>query len=317
MNELNINRTPELIAAEINTIKIETKKAVLNSAIEIGRRLTEAKELVQPGEFGKWLEESVDYKSSTANNLMKIFKEYGSNQLSLLDNNVKSPVFEKLGYSQAVALFGIPEEERETFIEENNVEDLSARELKAKIAELKAREEENNKLKEELESVRKSNDNLDKQVKKEKENKTKLMDQVLELTNQITKANEEVNPVVEKLNVEIEEANKKINELENRPIEVVGTTGPSKEEIEARNKLEEEVNKLKKEKEAAEDKIKKYENEIKINSKVFATLKVNIQDISSKFASSLELIDSEEDAENKEKLTNALIKLLGMMQEQL
>lgn len=312
MNE--ITRTPQVIATEINIIKDQTRKMVLYNSIEIGRKLVEAKELVPAGEFGKWLEEAVDYSSSTANNLMKIFKEYGSEQTSLLDNNVKSPVFEKLNYSQAIALFAVPEEEREEFIEENHVEDMSARELKAKIAELKAREDENNKLKEELESAKKSKENMEAQVKKEKENKQKLKDQVEELKNQITKANEEVNPVIDKLNKEVEEANKKIEELENRPIEVI-TSNPSAEEEEARKKLEEEVLRLQKEKEAAENKIKDIQEKQKIGNAVLSKFTVYLEDITNKFNNILDLIEDEENTETKDKLHNATIKLLERMRE--
>ena len=312
MNE--ITRTPQVIATEINIIKDQTRKMVLYNSIEIGRKLVEAKELVPAGEFGKWLEEAVDYSSSTANNLMKIFKEYGSEQTSLLDNNVKSPVFEKLNYSQAIALFAVPEEEREEFIEENHVEDMSARELKAKIAELKAREDENNKLKEELESTKKSKENMEAQVKKEKENKQKLKDQVEELKNQITKANEEVNPVIDKLNKEVEEANKKIEELENRPIEVI-TSNPSGEEEEARKKLEEEVLRLQKEKEAAENKIKDIQEKQKIGNAVLSKFTVYLEDITNKFNNILDLIEDEENTETKDKLHNATIKLLERMRE--
>ena len=89
-----VNRTPEIIAAEINGIKEQTKKMVLYNSIEIGRKLTEAKLLMDHGEWGKWLENAVDYSKSTANNLMKIFQEYGAEQITLLDNNLSVWRFE-------------------------------------------------------------------------------------------------------------------------------------------------------------------------------------------------------------------------------
>ena len=70
------NRTPEQIASEINVIKEESGKMLLSNAVEIGRRLTEAKELVPHGEWLEWLTESVSYSRSTASRLMKIFREY-------------------------------------------------------------------------------------------------------------------------------------------------------------------------------------------------------------------------------------------------
>nr|WP_274594879.1 DUF3102 domain-containing protein [Desulfosporosinus fructosivorans] len=71
-------RTPHVIAAEINMIKYQTERIYLAAAVEIGRRLTEAKALLKYGEWGKWLEESVDFSQSRANKLMRIFKEYGA-----------------------------------------------------------------------------------------------------------------------------------------------------------------------------------------------------------------------------------------------
>nr|WP_243454655.1 DUF3102 domain-containing protein [Desulfosporosinus fructosivorans] len=71
------NRTPEQIASE-NVIKEESGKMLLPNAVEIGRRLTEAKELVPHGEWLNWLTESVSYTRSTASRLMKTFREYGS-----------------------------------------------------------------------------------------------------------------------------------------------------------------------------------------------------------------------------------------------
>ncbi|MDF2892513.1 MAG: hypothetical protein K0R80_2880, partial [Clostridia bacterium] len=57
MNDLRVNnasmligRSPELIAAEINNIKNQTRKMMLYNSIEIGRRLIEAKTLVAHGE---------------------------------------------------------------------------------------------------------------------------------------------------------------------------------------------------------------------------------------------------------------------------
>ncbi|UWG96711.1 DUF3102 domain-containing protein [Dehalobacter sp. DCM] len=50
MDNLTTERTPLIIAAEINMITTQTKKILLASAIEIGRRLQEAKDLVKQGE---------------------------------------------------------------------------------------------------------------------------------------------------------------------------------------------------------------------------------------------------------------------------
>ncbi|WP_089610077.1 DUF3102 domain-containing protein [Dehalobacterium formicoaceticum] len=132
---LNIYRNAEQIAAEINGIKKQTRAMLLYNSIEIGRRLWEAKSYVPHGEWGTWLQESVEYSPSTAHNLMRIFEEYGAEQLSLFDNNAKSQALGNLSYTQAVALLGIPQEEREEFIKDHDLDSMSTRELQKAIKE--------------------------------------------------------------------------------------------------------------------------------------------------------------------------------------
>lgn len=135
MNEMTINRTPDVIAVEINQIKAQTRTMMLCSSIEIGRRLVEAKGMVEHGQWGEWLEKQIDYSPRTAQNLMKIFEEYGADQLALFGDNAKTQTFADLTYSQAVALLGVPAEEREQFAETNKVDEMSTRELQQMIKE--------------------------------------------------------------------------------------------------------------------------------------------------------------------------------------
>lgn len=131
-------RTVEVIAAEIVTIRDQTRRLVLAASVEIGRRLCEAKEMLHHGDWGAWLENSVQYSQSTANNLMRIFREYGDEQLRLSSNTSKSQTFANLGYAQAVALFALPQEEREAFVETHDVETATVRELRDQIEAYKA-----------------------------------------------------------------------------------------------------------------------------------------------------------------------------------
>lgn len=238
MSNLVVNRTPEVIAAEINSIKEQTRRALLYNSIEIGRKLVEAKELVPHGEWGIWLEEAVDYSKSTANNLMKIFEEYGSDQITLLDDNLKSQAFGNLNYSQAVLLLGLPSEDREKFVEENKVDEMSTRELKKAIADLK-------------------------KANKEKDNALKERDEAIEKLNAL----EESNRILEETFNEGAEERKalegKVKELE-REVEEVKTSKPVEtinvdwEEITA--EFQGKMDKLIEEKEDAERKIKELES---------------------------------------------------------
>lgn len=128
-------RTLGMISMEIRTLQQQAQQVVLGYAIEIGRRLTEAKAMVSHGEWGNWLKEEVRYSKSTANNFMRIFDAYGSSQMSMFGSEAKSQTLGNLPYTKALQLLAIPEEERELFAETNHVEDLSTRELEKLIRE--------------------------------------------------------------------------------------------------------------------------------------------------------------------------------------
>jgi valyl-tRNA synthetase len=142
MNNTIILRTPDVIAAEINTIKRTTAKYVLEQSIEIGRLLCEAKEAVPHGEWGHWLEENCAYSTSNANNLMRIYTEYGENdeQLSFFAEN-RLELYGDLNRSQAIALLALPPAERAEFVKENDVPAMSVSELEAKIREAQEKTE--------------------------------------------------------------------------------------------------------------------------------------------------------------------------------
>lgn len=192
-----IIRNVDIIAAEINSIKDQTRKIVLGNSIEIGKRLVEAKDIVPHGEWGNWLLESVAYSQSTANNLMRIFNEYGANQMSLFGSDAKSQAIGNLSYTQAVALLGIPSEEREAFIEENNIDEMSTRELQTAIKE-----------KQELEKRLKESEDA---AELERAERQKIEAQRIELESVLEKKIESHNNLVERMKKQIKDAKKSGN----------------------------------------------------------------------------------------------------------
>nr|WP_026198753.1 DUF3102 domain-containing protein [Desulfitobacterium hafniense] len=138
MNASSTERTPFVIAAEINAINRESRKMLLKNAIEVGRRLKEAKELLNHGEWLKWLKETVNYSKSTAENLMNLYKEYGPKLLSLSDDDLNSQALGNLTYTQAVLLLGFPEEEREEFVAQNDLDSMTTRQLSQTVKEQRA-----------------------------------------------------------------------------------------------------------------------------------------------------------------------------------
>ncbi len=125
METAGIIRTPEVIAAEINGIKQQVRGTVLSAAVEIGRRLTEAKALVPHGDWADWLQTHVDYSQRTAQNMMALAGEYRDGQ---------GP--QSLSYTKAVLLLGVPRGEREEFAAAHDLDAMSTRELKEAVAAL-------------------------------------------------------------------------------------------------------------------------------------------------------------------------------------
>ena len=135
MNEIITARDIEMVTSDIKYAQRQGARQLLSNLIEIGRLLVEAKSMVAHGEWGKYLEERVDYSQSTANNLMKLYQEYGDNQESFFGSMQNSQAFGKLSYTQALALLALPREEREAFAEEHDPEETSSRDWEKAVRE--------------------------------------------------------------------------------------------------------------------------------------------------------------------------------------
>ena len=130
MTEMEAARTTETIAAEINMIKAQARDIYVRSAIEIGRRLFEAKTMVPYGKWGEWLEKNVDYSVRTAQNLIAVYEEYG--------RRGDAQAIAGLSFTQAVLLLGLDREARAELMEREDVPEMSTRELKAEIERIHA-----------------------------------------------------------------------------------------------------------------------------------------------------------------------------------
>lgn len=248
MNELEIKRTPDVIGAEIRSLTNQARCITLWYGIEIGRRLTEAKELVEHGEWMRFLEQQTDFSRQTANRFMKLYKEYGADQNSLFGAELNCSTLSNLSISNALRLLALPEEEREDFAKENDLEHKSAREVEELIRQ-----------KTELEKKLKD---------KERELAEADEGHALALEEAVSErdiSREELNTTAEQLKT----ARERIRELEDRPTEVaverdeeaIQTAVASarlEERIEAEKAAEETIDKLtKKHEKALAEEIKK------------------------------------------------------------
>ncbi len=143
-----VTRTAAHVAADINTIKSHAS-AVFRAAVDEGKRscirigklLEEAKCLVPHGEWGAWLKDNVDYSESTAQNLMRCYREFGDEQIDLFSGVSDADFFAVLSQSQMLELLALPKERRREFVEEHREElesgEMSVRDMKIEIFKLK------------------------------------------------------------------------------------------------------------------------------------------------------------------------------------
>jgi hypothetical protein len=335
--EVVTSRTPELIAAEINEIKHRTKNMVLYSSIEIGRKLVETKSMLSHGEWGEWLEKSVNYSRSTANNLMRIYEEYGTKQIALLTDDAKVQAIGNLSYSQAVLLLGIPEEDRETFIEQNDIENMSTRELQQAIkdrdqaladkaqaeqdkenaiAEMEKAKEDAQSAEDKISSLITEKDTIKKQLddagKKADENQVK---------NQ--KDLEKAKKDLEKKEAELNKATAKIKDLETKSLEVKpGATPEDIEKIKSETaaQYEKDMAIIRTEKEQAEKRAKDLEIKMTQNSNAAALrYSVYFETITKDFTEILKALSDikDTDTETYQRYKKASADLIGKMTERL
>lgn len=113
-------RTIEAITGEI----LDAKRAGGEAILTIGRCLIEAKDMLPHGEWKDWLADRVEFSERAAQRFMRLAREW-SNPTALSD----------LGATKALTLLALPAEERERFMEDNNVIDMTTRQLEQAIKE--------------------------------------------------------------------------------------------------------------------------------------------------------------------------------------
>lgn len=271
MNE--IVRSDREIAAQINAVKRQTAQVCLTAAVEIGRLLCEAKATVPYGDWGSWLENNVHYSQSTANNLMRLYNNYGEQeQMSFLEEN-SLEIYGNLSPSQALALLGMPREERADYVETHDMETTSVRDIEAAIAARKAAEEQAAQANEEKAAALSDAENarrLAKKAEEQLERERAAMQRELEEAKQaaatagqvaLTATVEPDEETLRALREEYEQKLEKQKQALERAKAAAEKAGAGMEEAAAKAKaeaeaaLQEEMERLRQEKAAAEAKL--------------------------------------------------------------
>ena len=229
-------RSIEIVTAEITMIRDNARKVFLESVIQIGTRLEEAKQMVPSGEWTAYLTDKLGYKPSTAQNYMRIAREFGGGQVSLTGKTA-ADAFGQLSYSQILPLLGMAEEEREELAEENDLPSMSSREIAALV-------KERDEAKAEAEKAVRENDAAQAALSVAEENRGKAMRERDEAVRNAENAKERADELQEQLDA-----------IEDKPAEVRELTEEELEEI--RSKVREENAEAAR---AAEEKLDKVKN---------------------------------------------------------
>lgn len=124
LKTIGTSQAPARSLIEIEAEIMAQKRTIGRSIVIIGQALIEAKGQLAHGEWGDWLRDKVNFSQGTAENCMRIAKQV-SGESMLLD----------LPYTKILALLSVPEEDREQFAQDNQVEDKSVSEIKRLIRE--------------------------------------------------------------------------------------------------------------------------------------------------------------------------------------
>ena len=200
----------------------------------------------------EWLAEKVDYSQSTANNFMRIYREYSDDQISMT-GRTKSETFASLSYSQAVALFALPEHQREEFVEQHDISDMSIKELKEAIAAQKAAEAERDAARAETEAARMTLaatrremgviESEAKTAGKERDDANKKAAKAIAEADKANNKAEKAKAEAERLQKELDAANARMKELTSAPAEVSEETR-AEIEAEIKRKYDDQVSQL-------------------------------------------------------------------------
>ena len=156
MNETAITvpvRDINTITSEIRYIQNDVQQYAAQGALKIGERLCEAKALLDHGEFLPWLKDEFGWTDRTAQKLMAVYREFGDSQKSLFGPEINTKTYSDLPVSKLYLLISVPESEREEFVKENNVSEISVREMEKLLREKREAEDESREAHEALDEL--------------------------------------------------------------------------------------------------------------------------------------------------------------------
>lgn len=293
------DKSTETLTIETNNLwqQMEAIGAVgMMLAAQAGERLNVIKGRIPHGQWEDWCKDNLKFSSRKAERLMKLATKI-ADENSLFSNPT---TLANIEISKVYELLAAPEEAAKEVIENNNIEDITVRELR----------EELQKSKEALKSRDYDVEALQETVRKLEVEKKNAIDpaEIEDLKLKLLKAEDKLDKAKKAQEKAAEKAQKEAEETIARGIEA------AKEE--ARKEVSDNMDSLKAELEAALGENKKLAQALSnSNNKELAVFKVKSDQLQSDFNSCLESITAlrQQDSELADKANQALKQVLNVL----
>ena len=196
-------KTTEELQIEVNGLYQQMEmigSIAMMIAANAGQRLLVIKERLNHGEFESWCESHLDFSKRKAEMMMSLAKRC-EEENSLFS---KAQTFADLNISKVFALLAAPEEVAKEVVENNDISEMTVRELKEEIADLKLQNAEIVELKsriKELEEEKGEPGAISKEIEELKEKLKKEKDKLKKTKRD---KDDEVKKALEKARVELD-----------------------------------------------------------------------------------------------------------------
>lgn len=315
-------KSTEILTAEANNLW-EQMEAIgafgLMLAAQAGQRLNVIKERIPHGEWENWCNDNLKFSYRKASRLMNLAQKT-SDENSIFSN---LPTLADIEISKVYELLAAPEEAAKEVIENNDLSDITVRELREELKKskeaLKSRDYDLEALQESIRTLEAEKESLIEASKEAESDNQKI-----EKIEQNLRATEEKLKVVEeklkKEKAKAKEAEAKAVEKTKAEAEESMKQAIEKAKEEARQAVSQDIESLKADLEAVLKENEKLEKSAKNSSnKELAVFKVKSDQLQSDFNSCLESIKAleREDAELAGKANAALKQILNILIEKL
>ncbi len=184
-------RTKEVVVAEIKATINHVQQVAILGSIAIGNNLKELKDLVPHGQWLEYIQDNLHWNERKVQRFIQVSEKYGDENSAYHRLILNPTLTTDLSFTKALSLLSIDENEVESFIENNDVNDMTVKQLEEKIKELK---EEKSNL---TEQYKKEIDDLKEELREAKDNFA------------------DTNTAIETLKSEIDELKKENEDLQN------------------------------------------------------------------------------------------------------